>query len=93
MELDNLQLEIDHLSIRDNHTSPMLKDISKDLRHVRNLLRCHLADDQDMVLSPPLELLRIDTTCTSVQQESMDDRCRWPNKNANREFRNVSLFI
>lgn len=96
MEIDRLQIELKQLSASNPADVKVLQDIEKDLQYIRNLLRCsHSDNDDDIVVLPPSwKPLEVNTEVMKHGQESLrGSKSRWPSKNANREFRNVPLYI
>ena len=96
MEIDQLQIELKRLSASNPNDAKILQDIEKDLHYIRNLLRCSLSNNDDDALVPPpsWEPLEINKDVMRHGQESLKGpHFKWPSKNANRDFRNVPLYI
>lgn len=95
MEIDRLQVELKQLSASNPADAKVLQDIEKDLQYIRNLLRCSHSDNDDVVVLPPSwKPLEVNTEVMKHGQEALrGSKSRWPSKNANREFRNVPLYI
>lgn len=93
MEIDKLQIELKRLSASNPFDAKVLQDIEKDLQYIINLMRF---SHDDKAIPPPAswEPLEINADVMNHDKESLKlSKSKWPSKNANREFRNVPLYI